>query len=210
MREKDNLTLEDYEAGNVTAEEKAEFDAANHDFAEAISTFRKRDGVHLDAYVELIKILERATNNPKIKASYRISAMTSSLVKMLKNVGVSKYHRLDCIFKPIIKEEKSKQTSAASKESHSGQNMLQQKAQELFLDKQVQWNSIAEAVSEITPKILGIANVKRPLVKTNAERSVRKWLSCFIATDANARKKLTESALARLKKPVPTGTHGHS
>lgn len=202
MREKDDPTLEDYEAGNMTAEEKAEFDAANHDFAEAISTFRKREGMHLDAYIELIKILERATNNPKIKASFRISAMTSSLVEMLKNVGITKYHRLNCIFKPIIKEEKSKQTSAASKESHSGQDMLKQEVKKLFLDKSGQWNSIAEAVSEITPLILGIKNVKRPLVKTNAEISVRRWLSGLIATDANAREKLTESALARLKKPV--------
>lgn len=64
------------------------------------------------------------------------------------------------------------------------------------------WSSLSEAVKSIAPAILAMKDdVTRPLRETNAERTVREWLSKLVHSDAAALGKLTPEAQKRLRKP---------
>lgn|GEM_PF-4275933 len=98
-----------------------------------------------------------------------------------------------------IAKAKSQGAKKAARASHSGRDLLKQTAREHFL-KGGPWNSIAEAVDKIAPMLLVITDVPRPLAKTNASRTVRQWLSEYVANDDAAKARLTDTAKAKLKK----------
>lgn len=98
-----------------------------------------------------------------------------------------------------LKRAKSQQSAAAAKASHAGRSDMEAKAKELFLKPAALWESLNAAAAAIVPDILTMT-VSRPLAKGNAQRTVREWLSAFVASDKTAAEKLTPAARARLKR----------
>lgn len=164
----------------------------------------EKERVHLDACSKFHEIIDDALQNPTIKKSDKMSAMIKSLVDEWRNTAYYDYDKEEAVFARVIEKENSRRASIASKKSHKGRASLKNKTKHIFMSENREWDSIAAAVGYITPKILKIQNEaldkSRPLATSNAARTVRDWLSEYVANDKDAAAKLTEKARSRLKK----------
>ena len=175
----------------------------NESFRTAIrpfATWFKTERVHLDAVFKFVEILDDALQNPTIKKSDKMSAMVESVVNMWRNVAYYDFDKIEAVFAPVIEKENSKRASIASNKSHQGRLARKHEAINLFMAKEGQWSSIAQAVEQITPTILKSSVGSRPLTRSNARQTIRRWLSEHIATHKDAAAKLTEKGRSRLKK----------
>ena len=171
-----------------------------HTATRPFATWSKTERVHLDAVFKFVEILDDALQNPTIKKSDKMSAMVESLVNMWRNAEYFDFDKIEAVFAPVIEKENSKRASIASKKSHQGRSARKREAINLFMLREGQWSSIAEAVEEITPIILQSSVGSRPLIKSNARQTIHRWLSEHIATHKDAAAKLTEKGRSRLKK----------
>lgn len=171
-----------------------------HTAMRPFATWSKTERVHLDAAFKFVEILDDALQNPTIKKSDKMSAMVESLVNMWRNAAYYDFDKIEAVFAPVIEKENSKRASIASKKSHQGRSARKHEAINLFMAKEGQWSSIAEAVEEITPIILQSSVGSRPLTISNARQTIHRWLSEHIATHKDAAAKLTEKGRSRLKK----------
>ena len=171
-----------------------------HTAMRPFATWFKTERVHLDAAFKFVEILDDALQNPTIKKSDKMSAMVESLVNMWRNAAYYDFDKIEAVFAPVIEKENSKRASIASKKSHQGRSARKHEAINLFMAKEGQWSSIAEAVEEITPIILQSSVGSRPLTISNARQTIHRWLSEHIATHKDAAAKLTEKGRSRLKK----------
>lgn len=171
-----------------------------HTAMRPFATWSKTERVHLDAAFKFVEILDDALQNPTIKKSDKMSAMVESLVNMWRNAAYYDFDKIEAVFAPVIEKENSKRASIASNKSHQGRLARKHEAINLFMAKEGQWSSIAEAVEEITPIILQSSVGSRPLTISNARQTIHRWLSEHIATHKDAAAKLTEKGRSRLKK----------
>ena len=171
-----------------------------HTAMRPFATWSKTERVHLDAVFKFVEILDDALQNPTIKKSDKMSAMVESLVNMWREAAYFDYDKIEAVFAPVIEKENSKRASIASNKSHQGRLARKHEAINLFMAKEGQWSSIAQAVEEITPIILQSSVGSRPLTKSNARQTIHRWLSEHIATHKDAAAKLTEKGRSRLKK----------
>lgn len=171
-----------------------------HTATRPFAAWSKTERVHLDAVFKFVEILDDALQNPTIKKSDKMSAMVESVVNMWRNVAYYDFDKIEAVFAPVIEKENSKRASIASKKSHQGRSARKHEAINLFMAKEGQWSSIAQAVEQITPTILKSSVGSRPLTRSNARQTIRRWLSEHIATHKDAAAKLTEKGRSRLKK----------
>lgn len=101
--------------------------------------------------------------------------------------------------KALVESVLSTNAKKASAKSHAGRDVQKKCALDEYMARS-EWKSIAAAVKEITPKVLEMKNISRPLARTNANRTVREWISKFIDTNPAARARLSEAARNRLRK----------
>ena len=171
-----------------------------HTATRPFAAWSKTERVHLDAVFKFVEILDDALQNPTIKKSDKMSAMVESVVNMWRNVAYYDFDKIEAVFAPVIEKENSKRASIASNKSHQGRSARKHEAINLFMAKEGQWSSIAQAVEQITPTILKSSVGSRPLTRSNARQTIRRWLSEHIATHKDAAAKLTEKGRSRLKK----------
>ena len=171
-----------------------------HTATRPFAAWSKTERVHLDAVFKFVEILDDALQNPTIKKSDKMSAMVESVVNMWRNVAYYDFDKIEAVFAPVIEKENSKRASIASNKSHQGRLARKHEAINLFMAKEGQWSSIAQAVEQITPTILKSSVGSRPLTRSNARQTIRRWLSEHIATHKDAAAKLTEKGRSRLKK----------
>jgi hypothetical protein len=194
VRKNNVPTLADFKAGNVTDEERRELtaqikncmkyfhEASKRVHEEIIIASRpfldwqERNRVHLNAYFELLRILEAAKNNPKIKRSSKISKMVGSLLEMFNDVELTKYDQINSVLDPVAQEGGKQALHQLRADGAAGTNEKYITAYKFCIAKAAEiWeedNTIR--MGEMTAKLEGLLCLEKMTAPT--QNTIKKYL----------------------------------
>lgn len=151
--------------------------------------------------LRLADILLDASADPVISSSEVASRLLDVIYHGLVSDSIHAHETHGDAFNRLLKVFESHKNSAAASGSHAGRRETESYARKLFVQHDGQWGSIAEAIGSLKTQVVAYSKTKnRSLTETNAESTIRQWLSKYLAESEEARQKLKPKARARLRR----------